>query len=286
MFAPVAINNFYKNFQQQLLHIYSVNEAAVITDWVFEKLASVKRSDILLTPNQQLNNTAIEQLENCLQQLLLHKPVQYVLGEAWFYKMKLKVDEQVLIPRPETEELVQWIIETSASTKIDSLLDIGTGSGCIAIALQKNLPHANITAIDVSETALAIAKENAVSQNVNINFMQIDFLDETLWGRLPAFDIITSNPPYIPLKEKNRLDKNVSSWEPHSALFVPDDSPLLFYKKIASFGLTHLKSGGKIFAEIHENHAAQTAALFSKNYSAVKIKKDISGKERMLIAVK
>ena len=289
----MTINDFYKNFQQQLQNIYSNNEAAVITEWVFETVASIKRFDILKLPDQQLNNETtclpdrqVQQLNNCLHQLLQHKPVQYVLGEAWFYKMKLKVNEQVLIPRPETEELVQWILETTASKKINTLLDIGTGSGCIAITLQKTMVGLNSTAIDVSENALAIAKENAASQNVLINFIQLDFLDEAVWKQLPLFDTIVSNPPYIPLAEKDMLDKNVTAWEPHSALFVPDSSPLLFYQKIAAFGLTHLNEGGNIFAELHENYAAQTAAVFSKYYSTVEIKKDISGKERMLMAVR
>lgn len=282
----MTIHFFYKDFHQQLQNIYSTNEAAIITDWVFEAVASVKRFDILTTPNQQLNTALIKQLNTCLQQLLQHKPVQYVLGEAWFYKMKLKVNEQVLIPRPETEELVHWIIETASANKIYNLLDIGTGSGCIPIALKKEMPVANITTIDVSEKALLVAKENALLQHVNIDFMQFDFLDELQWKKLPVFDIIVSNPPYIPIIEKSLLDKNVTAWEPHAALFVPDDAPLLFYKKIADFGLTHLSTGGNIFVELHENYAQQTAMLFAKNYSTVKIKKDISGKERMLMALK
>jgi release factor glutamine methyltransferase len=218
--------------------------------------------------------------------LLQHKPVQYVLGEAWFYNMKLKVNEQVLIPRPETEELVQLVLTHVAANQVaaPTILDIGTGSGCIAIALMKNIPAAIVTAIDVSGEALLVAKENAIDQDTTIQFFQTDFLNEAQWPVLPTFDIIISNPPYIPINEKEKLDINVTAFEPHHALFVPDNAPLLFYEKIATFGKTHLNPGGKIFMETHEDYAQETADLFSPFYSEVAIKKDIFGKERMVVA--
>ncbi|MBC7889431.1 MAG: peptide chain release factor N(5)-glutamine methyltransferase [Ferruginibacter sp.] len=307
MFALMTIKEIYRGYLEKLQLIYSKNEAAVITDWVFESIAGLQRADIIKNPGQIVVPSGLMQLDNCIEALLQHKPVQYVLGEAWFYKMKLMVNEQVLIPRPETEELVQLLLndlqkgtgnQQSAKsnaglltgTKITNAsgpllaLDIGTGSGCIAIAIKKHLPDTIMYAIDISTEALSVAKENAISQQVDIRFLEIDFLDDAGWQHLPVFDVIISNPPYIPLNEKEKLDKNVADFEPPTALFVPDNTPLLFYEKIADFGKKHLKCYGKIYVEIHEDFAKETMQVFEQFYT-VEIKKDIPGKERMLIAV-
>jgi release factor glutamine methyltransferase len=260
-----------------------------ITDWIFETVAGVKRSDLIKNPDQVVENKIILQLNSCLTELMQHKPIQYVLGEAWFFKMKFKVNDQVLIPRPETEELVQLVLDncnnkkySQESGEILSILDIGTGSGCIATALKNNLANSVVHATDVSEGALEIAKENALNHKAEINFISLDFLNENSWHLLPNIDIIISNPPYIPLEEKKRLDKNVTQYEPHQALFVTDSSPFIFYEKIAAFGKKHLLANGKIFVEFHEDFAIQTAAIFEVDYQ-VEIKKDIFGKDRMLI---
>lgn len=280
----MTIKELYRNFLVPLQKIYSLSEATIITDWVFEKTVSLKRTDILKNPEKEITPAADELIQKKLQELLQHKPVQYVLGEAWFYRLKLKVNEHVLIPRPETEELVEQLIKDRKSKLTDpSILDIGTGSGCIPVAIKKNLPASKLTAIDISKDALVLALENSTLYNTHINFLQIDFLDESTWPALPAFDIIISNPPYIPLNEKEKLDKNVTGFEPHLALFVPNDSALIFYEKIAAFGRDHLLPGGKIYLETHEDHAIETAALFMKDYQTVMIKKDIYGKERMII---
>ena len=247
-------------------------------------MASLKRSDILKNPEKIISSAADKLIQNTLQELLLHKPIQYVLGEAWFYRMKFKVNEHVLIPRPETEELVEQLIKDRKSKLTDpAILDIGTGSGCIPIAIKKNLPASQLTAIDVSKDALALAKENAALHNAHIHFTELNFLEETNWSSLGMFDIIISNPPYIPINEKEKLDKNVTAFEPHLALFVPDKSPLIFYEKIAAFGRDHLLPNGKIYLETHEDHAKETAALFHNIYQTVMIKKDMYGKERMII---
>ena len=280
----MTIKEQYHSFLQQIQTIYNLNEATVITDWVFESLADIKRFDIIKDPDQQLVNLKNKEIEIALSALLQHKPIQYVLGEAWFYNMKLKVNGHVLIPRPETEELVQLILNEEKHFKMPAVLDIGTGSGCIAIALKKDMPQAIVTAIDVSKEALLVAKGNATSQQCVIQFLQVDFLDESQWARLPMFDMIISNPPYIPITEKDKMDNNVTLFEPHKALFVPDDSPLLFYKKIAGFADKHLNPNGKIFMETHEDFANQTAALFLQQLKEVTIQKDIFGKERMVIA--
>ena len=280
----MTIKDLYRNFLVQLQKIYSLSEATVITDWVFEKMASLKRTDILKNPEKEITATSDKLIQTTLQELLLHKPVQYVLGEAWFYHMKFKVNEHVLIPRPETEELVEQLIRDRKSKLTDpAVLDIGTGSGCISIAIKKNLPASKVTAIDISENAIALAKENAAMHNAHISFEQLDFLDEPTWPSLPLFDIIISNPPYIPINEKEKLGKNVTDFEPHLALFVPDNSPLIFYEKIAAFGTQHLLPGGKIYVETHEDYATGTAALFINQYETVMIKKDMFGKERMIV---
>jgi release factor glutamine methyltransferase len=284
MFAIMMLKELYRNFLVQLQKIYGLSEATAITGWVFEKMVSLKRSDILKNPEKKMTDVAERMIQNTLQQLLQHKPVQYVLGEAWFYGMKLKVNEHVLIPRPETEELVEQLIKDRKSKLTDPvILDIGTGSGCIPIAIKRNLPASKVTAIDISSEALGLAKENAVLHNSSINFIQIDFLDHSTWPLLPLFDIIISNPPYIPAAEKESLGKNVSDFEPHLALFVPDTSPLIFYEKIATFANDHLLPNGKIYLETHEDYAHEAAAFFMKNHQTVMVKKDIYGKERMVI---
>ena len=276
----------YRSFLEQLQAIYTMAEASVITSWVFEKLAGIKKIDFIKHQALEPEINVANKLDAALQQLLQHTPVQYVLGEAWFCKMLFKVNEYVLIPRPETEELVNWLLDDYKNTTTfppsASILDIGTGSGCIAVALKRNLPVATVTAIDFSAGAVAIAKENASINGVDIIFFQLDFLEEHLWETFPCFDLIVSNPPYIPISEKEQLDKNVKAYEPHSALFVPDKQPLLFYEKIAVLGKSHLKKDGSIFVEIHENYAAQTAELFRRYLYEVEIKKDIFEKDRML----
>jgi release factor glutamine methyltransferase len=294
MFAPMTSREIYTKFLRELQQIYSSGEAAVITTWVFQKIAGLQRSDIIKNPGLEPGVQVTDQLHQSLEALLLHKPVQYVLGEAWFCNMKLLVNEEVLIPRPETEELVEWVIDewhpTAAAVELTGreksnpkILDIGTGSGCIAIALKKMLPVAELTAIDFSAGALTVAGINAAAQEADVTLMLIDFLTVDTWASLGCFDVIVSNPPYIPLNEKERLDKNVTLYEPHSALFVPDKSPLLFYEKIALFGLSHLWPGGKIYVEIHEDFAEATSGLFSKYY-VVEVRQDILGKKRMLAA--
>ena len=284
MFAEMSIKELYRNFLIQLQKIYNLSEATAITDWVFEKMISLKRADIIKTPEKKITAAANNLIQNALQELLTHKPVQYVLGEAWFYHMKLKVNEHVLIPRPETEELVEQLIKDRKSKLTDPrILDIGTGSGCIPIAIKKNLPASVVTAIDLSMPALKLATENASMHNAAINFKQLDFLDESTWPSLPLFDIIISNPPYIPISEKDKLSKNVTDFEPHLALFVADKSALIFYEKIAAFGKDHLLPNGKIYLETHEAHAKETAELFRAFYQTVMIKKDMYGKERMVL---
>jgi release factor glutamine methyltransferase len=300
-----TIDAVYNGFVEQLKTIYDERESANIADWVFENIANTKRVDRITDRQKVLNSSTIQKLSNVLEQLLTHKPVQYILGEAWFYKMKLFVNEHVLIPRPETEELVEWVVEEVRNKKLEirnkkvlqltthnlptgqaglqlTILDIGTGSGCIAIALKRELSRAGLSAIDISNDALLVAKQNAADENVVINFLQLDFLNESDWSLLPSFDFIVSNPPYIPENEKSKLAKNVVDHEPDIALFVTDDDPFIFYKKIASFADNHLNEKGKIFVEVHEDYSKGVQKIFEEKNFKIEIKKDIYGKDRMV----
>jgi release factor glutamine methyltransferase len=285
MFVKMNSKELYRNFLVELQSVYDLGEATVITDWVFENIASIKKSDLIKNPLQQVPAPVIKKLKEKQEQLLLHQPVQYVLGQTSFYNMQFQVNDKVLIPRPETEELVNFVINSwRFESRQVSFLDIGTGSGCIAIAIKKNLPSSKVMALDVSYDALEIASKNAVANKTNVQLTLFDFLDESRWPELMLFDAIVSNPPYIPNKEKEKLDKNVVDFEPHTALFVPDNNPLLFYEKIARFGRSHLNYNGKVYLETHEDYTKDVAALFAETYQQVLVKKDLFGKERMVIA--
>ncbi len=280
----MTVQKIYRHFLTSLKEIYSHNEAAKITDMIFEWAVGISKSDLLVNPDRQINSSAIQQLNNVLIKLLQHIPVQYIIGEAWFYKLKLKVSPAVLIPRPETEELVLEILNHLKVNTQSTVLDVGTGSGCIAIAIKKNAPQTTVSAIDISNEALQIAKENAARQEVAVSFLQLNFLEENSWKTLPFYDVIVSNPPYIPDNEKDLIDKNVTAHEPHTALFVPIESPLIFYEKIAVFCKTHLNKNGKIFMETHEEFAESVARLFDETGYQSEIKKDMFGKDRMVMA--
>ena len=281
----MTILEAYMLFTQKLKMIYEDREAENISDWVFEKVTGLKRWERRENQYQQLEENQSNQIEIYLEELLQHKPVQYVLNEAWFYKMKFFVDENVLIPRPETEELVEWVIsdfKNQKDSKPTNILDIGSGSGCISIALKNELTGINVTAIDVSKKAVAVAEQNAQRLKVNIHFLQINFLNENEWRSLPIYDSIISNPPYIPMIEKEMLSKNVTEFEPDVALFVENNDPTIFYKKIAAFAKDHLKKDGKIYVETHEEYAKEVKAVFEDAGYLAEIKKDIYGKERMV----
>jgi release factor glutamine methyltransferase len=200
--------------------------------------------------------------------------------------MKLYVNEQVLIPRPETEELVEWIAQTNKGKAHLRVLDIGTGSGCIPLALYQQLQQPEIHAIDISSGALEVARQNAATQQATIHFHQADILDNANWHVLPVFDCIVSNPPYITLSEKQEMQENVLAHEPHLALFVPDEDPLRFYRAIASFALQHLAPGGQLYFEINEAWGKETAELLTgKGFTNIELKQDLQGKDRMLKAL-
>lgn len=279
----MTLKEHYRYFLEQLTALYPSGEAATITDWVFEKTAALNKADVLKTPERTIPTGTELQLQQQLGELLKHRPVQYVLGEAWFAGMRLMVNESVLIPRPETEELVQQV--SARLFENAKVLDVGTGSGCIALALKKNCPTTHITAVDLSGNALAVALQNSINESLHINFIQMDVLKKEESATLPKFDFIVSNPPYIPLEEKKEMETHVTGYEPHLALFVPNERPLLFYEAIAELGKSHLKEGGQIWVETHESLAKATAALFEESYAEVIIHIDLFGKERMVSAI-
>jgi len=270
----------------QLRSIYPEGEASSVTDWVMEKVTGSKKTERMLYKNELLQADEEKQLHETTQRLLNHEPVQYVLNEAWFCGFKFFVDKNVLIPRPETEELVEWII-SNCKFPVDklSILDIGTGSGCIPVSLKRRIRKAEVWSCDVSEAALAIAKKNAENLGTEVKLLHLDFLDQNNWSQFPLFDIIVSNPPYVPEKDKNEMQPNVLNYEPHTAIFVPDNDPLLFYNAIAAFGNAHLNPGGTIFLEIHENLGEAVSTLLTSQGYKTELKKDMQQKDRMVRAI-
>jgi release factor glutamine methyltransferase len=273
----------------QLYHLYDNRESANIADWVMEKITEWKKIDRIVHKTVPLSDRQKEQLLAYTTQLLTHEPVQYVLNECWFYRLKLFVNRDVLIPRPETEELVAWIAADLKNkvTTGNKILDIGTGSGCIALALKNTIPPLQVDACDVSSLALAVARKNADENNLSVCFRQLDFLNEADRGKLSMYDILVSNPPYIPASEKATIALNVLLHEPHAALFVADNDPLIFYKAIIDFATLHLSDTATIYVEIHEQAATTIRHLFlARGYTHIVVKKDLQGRDRMVKAVK
>ncbi len=276
-----------KQLQAELTKVYENREAANIADLIMAFITGKQRTVRLLDKQVPLSEAALRKLESFTSQLLQNRPVQYVLGECWFAGERLLVNENVLIPRPETEELANWVVTDLQQTNAKGfkLIDIGTGSGCIPLAVHKRIPGLTITAIDISAAALDVAQKNATAWNAGIQFKEIDFLQEENWKALPVFDVITSNPPYIRQSEEKEMAANVLAYEPAIALFVPDDDALLFYRKIARFGHSHLSGDGKIYVEINESLGPEVQAMFEKEGYTAALQKDFFGKDRMLKAI-
>lgn len=278
----MIIKEAFNELVTLLIPIYGQGEARSLTRIAFEDAFKIFdfNSDMLFKKEHEpFYNEIKERLRN-------KEPIQYILGMADFYGYKFKVTPNVLIPRQETEELVFWIKEEVGKREV-KILDIGTGSACIPISLKKLLPQANIHALDISEAALMVARENAKVLNTPINFFQQDILNESDWTALPKFDIIVSNPPYIPRKEQVILEDNVLQYEPHIALFVEDEDPLLFYRKIAHMGQTQLADGGSLFFELNTFTAKKVEQmLVEMNYKRVELRQDLSGNDRMIKAIR
>jgi release factor glutamine methyltransferase len=287
-----------------LKHLYESMEAESITQWIIEEKLGLNKTGLLLHGNEEISELKANELAFQLLRLQKGEPVQYVLGFAEFSGLRLKVNRSVLIPRPETEELVELIIKRYREEKNLNILDVGTGSGCIAIALKKNIPEAIVHASDISSQALLIAKENAMSNGVEVTFHQHDILNDNTVASVGilenkdlsseflsrnqnhsqlSFDLIVSNPPYVTQGEKPLMHQNVLQFEPHLALFVPDEDPLKFYKTIISFASKNLDPSGKIWLEINPQHVTLLCKMLIQNgFHDITLFKDINGKDRFI----
>ena len=286
----MLLKNYKTTFLQELSSLYEEQEIESFFYIILEKLHGLKRIDLALNPQKVMDGAHLKQWKNIVSELIKQRPVQYILGETTFYGLSFLVNENTLIPRPETEELVELIIESTnyelRNTKL-KVLDIGTGSGCIAISLAKHLPTSEVYAIDVSEEALATAKKNAELNKVAIDFISTNILDvvtlSAVAGLDKQFDIIVSNPPYVRNLEKYEIKPNVLEYEPHLALFVDDIDPLLFYRKIAELAIKNLNPNGKLYFEINQYLGKETVELVkSFGFKNVKLIKDIYGNDRMI----
>ncbi|MBQ8760505.1 MAG: peptide chain release factor N(5)-glutamine methyltransferase [Bacteroidales bacterium] len=282
--ASNLVRDIKKYYREQLCSIYDYDEANSLVLILLEHYFKIDKIKMALDPDLRLSESEMLTFHFAVKDLLKNKPIQYIIGETEFCDLKFKVNENVLIPRPETAEMIFKIVNSQQSTVNShcSIIDIGTGSGCIAISLAKAFPNSKIYALDISEEALKVAKENAINNNVNINFIQDDILN--LKNKIETkFDIIVSNPPYVRELEKAEMHNNVLEWEPHKALFVSDNDPLIFYRSILEFAKTHLKENGEIWFEINEYLSKEMTALCHElGFSDVNIYKDFRGKERVV----
>ncbi|MGY8908758.1 MAG: peptide chain release factor N(5)-glutamine methyltransferase [Flavobacteriales bacterium] len=293
----MVIKDFKNFFKNSLFEIYPTTEIDSFFFLLMEEYLDLQRIDTVLKPDFKIDEENLSILKKALERLQNEEPIQYIIGKTEFYSLPFLVDENTLIPRPETEELVEWVLEEVGSWKLEvgseklevgaekslSILDIGTGSGCIPISLAKNLSKVKISAIDVSVEALKIAKKNATLHNVSIDFFEVDILQAE---KLPQkFNIIISNPPYVRELEKVEIQNNVLQNEPHLALFVSDKNPLIFYDKIADLAKNHLTKNGLLFFEINQYLGKETCDLLEhKGFKNISLKKDLFGNDRMIKA--
>jgi len=287
----VLLKDLKQIFHKELDAIYGEDEVRSFFFMLTENYFNVSRLDLAMQPNLALTTSEHPKIMEALSLLKTEFPIQYILKETEFYGFPFKVTKSTLIPRPETEELVTWVSETIKGLEVSNnklnLLDIGTGSGCIAISLAKILPGLKVVALDVSKEALVVAKENAVINKVDVQFVQANIL-ETHSGLFPeTLDVIVSNPPYVRELEKKEMKPNVLNNEPHLALFVDDDNALQFYKAIIEFAKMHLKDNGFLFFEINEYLGQEMKALLQENnFTDIELRKDIFGRDRMIKGVK
>jgi release factor glutamine methyltransferase len=284
----MTIKQYRTQFIQELSPFYDQGEAESFFYLILEDKKKLKRIDLALNPDLLFSEVEIVVCNTILESLKKEIPIQYLLGKTSFYGMDFEVNENVLIPRPETEELVEWIIKDNSKNKASpnlKILDIGTGSGCIAISLAKNIPNATVFAIDISPKALATAQKNAVQNAVSVTFLQQDILDTLDLDQ--QFDIIVSNPPYVRNLEKEEIKKNVLDYEPHLALFVEDTNALVFYTKIAELAQKNLSQKGQLYFEINQYLGKEMIVLLEEmNFESIELRKDIYGNDRMMKGVR
>ena len=273
------ISNIINYFNRELDGYATKNE---INSWayiVIEHLFGYSKADYICNYNQKISKSNFHKIFYIVKELKTYKPIQYIIGETEFFQLKFKLNNSTLIPRPETEELVSWILKHDFS----SILDIGTGSGCIAITIAK-LTNSNVDAMDICDKALKIAELNAKINSVNVNFILNDILNTE---KMPNYDVIVSNPPYVQKSDILKMNKNVTEFEPHRAIFVDDNNPIVFYRKIASLAIKSLNDGGYIFFEINELYHKEILDLLNKiGFVDITLKNDINDKPRMIKACK
>jgi len=277
------ISDIKSYIKQELEGVYNVREIESFIYCLFEEYTGMSRTDLVLKSEMEVNESVLLKFHIATKELKKSKPVQYILGKAYFENIELYVNEYVLIPRQETEELTRWIKDDHSNeiNKKLKIIDIGTGSGCIALALKMFFSRSTVYGIDISQDALEVAERNSKKLNLNINLAKINILHSNEWGDLPLFDIIVSNPPYIRMFEKEFIKSNVLNYEPHISLFVENNSPLLFYEQIAHFAKRHLNENGKVYFEINENLSKATMdKLKDIGFLNIMLKKDINGKDR------
>ncbi|WP_445955983.1 peptide chain release factor N(5)-glutamine methyltransferase [Yeosuana sp.] len=279
-------------FQKELKDMYDKEEIDSFFYMLLESYLGLKRIQLALNPELSYPEKELYPIYDGLKKLKQNIPIQYIIGETEFYGLRFKVNKDVLIPRPETEELVQWIINQQPNSKSNqfNILDIGTGSGCIAISLAKNLPNAKVYALDISKKALKVAKINAKFNLAEVTFIEANILDPQTWNielKKMKFDIIVSNPPYVREQEKEQMKDNVLKNEPHLALFVENNDPLQFYKAISQFAVNNLSQNGSLYFEINEYLGKQMKQLLNAfNFRMIELKQDIFGKDRMIKGIK
>ncbi|RAR75780.1 peptide chain release factor N(5)-glutamine methyltransferase [Flavobacterium aciduliphilum] len=275
---------------QKLSTFYEEKEIESFFYILLEHFHNTKRIDLALNPSMEMNSEELKRWENAVSELQKQKPIQYIIGETSFYGLPFLVNENTLIPRPETEELVDWIVFECRKSKNERLkiLDVGTGSGCIAISLAKNIPNADVFTIDVSEKAMEIARKNALMNKVTVDFICVDVLKlSTFDFPFSTFDIIVSNPPYVRVLEKAEMKPNVLEYEPHTALFVSDDDALIFYRKIAQLAQKHLSENGTLFFEINQYLGKETVdVLDTMGFKNIELKKDLYSNDRMVRCIR
>lgn len=271
----------------ELSSAYPQNEARAIAIALCGHVTGWSRAQLLSDNTQQLSDHQKQDLRTGIERIKNHEPLQYVTGETDFFGLPFKVDRRVLIPRPETEELVEWIIHDHKDKRCRSIVDLCTGSGCIAISLAKNIPEAQVSAYDISEDALLVATENAALNEVPVNFFAADVLSDRILSLLPDTDVIVSNPPYVLESEKASMHSNVMDFEPHIALFVDDADPLCFYKIIGELAIQKLYAGGSLYVEINRAKGQEVIGLFRNiGFGFVEMRKDLFGNARMVKAIK
>jgi release factor glutamine methyltransferase len=279
----MTLNQLKIHFKSELSTVFDQSEIEVFFYRLIEYKLQLSKIDVLLQSNVEIDSANGSFFKSAIQELQQEKPIQYIIGFTEFYGLTFNVNETTLIPRPETEELVDWILKDAAKTAAISILDIGTGSGCIPISLAKHLQQARVTTLDVSEKAIEIARENAEKNKVDITFLHEDVL--TYSNVSQKYDIIVSNPPYVRHLEKQEIKKNVLAYEPHLALFVEDNNPLIFYRKITEFAAQVLTKNGVLYFEINQYLGKETVDLVkSYGFSSVELRQDLSGNDRMLKA--